>query len=398
MTPLLASLLLLLLLLIIPGATVAEEVEPCTSRSCGGIEIKFPFGLRGVNQSRRCSYPKFSVWCNNQSQTILTLPESGDLVINDIDYASQTLWVNDPGQCLPRRFLKGLNLSSASPCQLDPDLYNLINLTFLRCPSNLTQSLLTSVRCLNDPANSSFAVTYVWMRSIPPPWNESCEVINSSVPYPVSAIDPWSFWVDIGEDLQLTWGRPRCGLCESRGQDCGFAERMGLRTGCFSRSQESSGIPKGVKYGLTIGVGIPGVLCLIGLGCIICGKIRRRRNTRPSTDLPITAFAVQSSPFRMGLDGSTIEKYPMTLLGESRRLPKPNDNICSICLSEYEPKEALRTIPDCNHYFHAHCIDEWLRMNATCPVCRNSPTFTPSSASDSASSSVSPSSSISSSH
>lgn len=364
--------------------------------SCGGIEIKFPFGLKGHNQSRRCSYPRFLVSCNNQSQTIFTLPESGDLVIKGIDYASQILWVNDPNQCLPRRFLKGLTLSS-SPFQFDPGLYNRINLTFLRCPSNLTEiSLLTPVRCLNDLANSSFAVTYLWMRSIPSLLNESCEVINSSVPYPISNIDPWPFWVDIGDDIQLTWGRPSCGGCEAQGQDCGFSKDTGLQTGCFSRSQESSGLPRGVKYGLTIGVGIPGFLCLIGLGCFMCGKVRRRRNPRPSIDLPNSSFMVQSSPFRTGLDGSTIEKYPMTLLGESRRLPKPSDNICSICLSEYEPKETLRTIPDCNHYFHAHCIDEWLKMNATCPVCRNSPTHTPSSTSTS--SSMSPSSSLSSSH
>jgi hypothetical protein len=33
----------------------------------------------------------------------------------------------------------------------------------------------------------------------------------------------------------------------------------------------------------------------------------------------------------------------------------------------------LRSIPECNHYFHAACIDEWLKMNGTCPICRNSP-------------------------
>ena len=74
-----------------------------------------------------------------------------------------------------------------------------------------------------------------------------------------------------------------------------------------------------------------------------------------------------------GLDGSRIEAYPITLLGESCRLPRPNDNTCSICLSEYQAKETIRTIPDCDHYFHADCIDEWLKLNAACPVCRKTP-------------------------
>ena len=71
------------------------------------------------------------------------------------------------------------------------------------------------------------------------------------------------------------------------------------------------------------------------------------------------------------LDKPTIESYPKTIVGVSGRQPKPNDNTCPICLSRYKPKQTLRTIPKCNHYFHAYCIDKWLRMNASCPVCRN---------------------------
>lgn len=74
-----------------------------------------------------------------------------------------------------------------------------------------------------------------------------------------------------------------------------------------------------------------------------------------------------------GLDGPTLESYPKIVLGESRRLPKPDDITCSICLSEYRPKETLKTIPECQHCFHADCIDGWLRLNATCPICRKSP-------------------------
>ncbi|KAK7858270.1 putative ring-h2 finger protein atl69, partial [Quercus suber] len=60
-------------------------------------------------------------------------------------------------------------------------------------------------------------------------------------------------------------------------------------------------------------------------------------------------------------------------LGESWCLPKPNDDTCPICLSEYRSKETLKTIPKCQHCFHTECIDEWLSLNATCPICQNSP-------------------------
>lgn len=65
--------------------------------------------------------------------------------------------------------------------------------------------------------------------------------------------------------------------------------------------------------------------------------------------------------------------YPEVVLGESKRLPKPNNGPCSICLSEYKPKQIVRCMPNCNHCFHVDCIDQWLKMNPTCPLCRNSP-------------------------
>eukprot|EP00658_Telonema_sp_P-2_P024785 TRINITY_DN19978_c0_g1_i5.p1 TRINITY_DN19978_c0_g1~~TRINITY_DN19978_c0_g1_i5.p1 ORF type:complete len:106 (+),score=27.29 TRINITY_DN19978_c0_g1_i5:128-445(+) len=46
------------------------------------------------------------------------------------------------------------------------------------------------------------------------------------------------------------------------------------------------------------------------------------------------------------------------------------DPTCSICLCEYEEEEELRAMPSCTHVFHVTCIDEWLVLNQSCPVCR----------------------------
>ncbi|XP_027364633.1 RING-H2 finger protein ATL70-like [Abrus precatorius] len=43
---------------------------------------------------------------------------------------------------------------------------------------------------------------------------------------------------------------------------------------------------------------------------------------------------------------------------------------CSICLMDYKETDLLRVIPGCGHLFHANCVDPWLRINFTCPVCR----------------------------
>ncbi|GAB4832129.1 hypothetical protein Ancab_006148 [Ancistrocladus abbreviatus] len=68
-----------------------------------------------------------------------------------------------------------------------------------------------------------------------------------------------------------------------------------------------------------------------------------------------------------------IESCTEMILGESKRLPRPNNGPCSICLGDYRPKEVIRCMPDCNHCFHSSCIDQWLRMSPTCPLCRSSP-------------------------
>lgn len=44
---------------------------------------------------------------------------------------------------------------------------------------------------------------------------------------------------------------------------------------------------------------------------------------------------------------------------------------CSICITHYAESEHMRELP-CAHAFHCDCIDAWLRVNASCPLCRTS--------------------------
>ncbi|XP_009762973.1 E3 ubiquitin-protein ligase At1g63170 [Nicotiana tabacum] len=47
----------------------------------------------------------------------------------------------------------------------------------------------------------------------------------------------------------------------------------------------------------------------------------------------------------------------------------PEDAECCICICSYEDGAELRELP-CRHHFHAACIDKWLYINATCPLCK----------------------------
>jgi hypothetical protein len=40
---------------------------------------------------------------------------------------------------------------------------------------------------------------------------------------------------------------------------------------------------------------------------------------------------------------------------------------CPIC---YETDSVIRQTLSCGHTFHLHCVEQWLRKNSTCPMCR----------------------------
>jgi hypothetical protein len=50
--------------------------------------------------------------------------------------------------------------------------------------------------------------------------------------------------------------------------------------------------------------------------------------------------------------------------------PLPGDQSnCSICLGEFTKGESLKSLL-CVHFFHKDCIDAWLMVGHTCPVCK----------------------------
>ncbi|KAL2524952.1 RING/U-box superfamily protein [Abeliophyllum distichum] len=344
----------------------ADICSPAYCNSIHGPGIRFPFRLIG-RHPERCGYPGFDLSCNNQNQTILNLPRSGEYVVDYIDYTQQVILINDPDHCVPKKIL---NFSlSGSPFE---GTYTK-KYTFFNCSSVWTEYTSYDVEPLLCLSGENYTVLAMSSYSLPQQIPVSChEISHVSIPALRYVSQYWSS-MEAREDFQLTWDEPGCTSCEVNGGICGFKGNTVLELGC-SRPP-NRGLPRSAKYGIIIGIGIPGLLCLIGLACYAFGRIRAfsHRSRLSTTELPTITISQQPVVRAIGLDGPTIASYPKTVLGESRRLPKPNDGTCPICLSDYEPKETLRSIPDCNHYFHANCIDEWLKLNGTCPVCRNSP-------------------------
>ncbi|XP_023512248.1 RING-H2 finger protein ATL18-like [Cucurbita pepo subsp. pepo] len=47
------------------------------------------------------------------------------------------------------------------------------------------------------------------------------------------------------------------------------------------------------------------------------------------------------------------------------------EEMCSICLTEFAREDSVCKLPDCAHVFHFDCIEKWHERNRfTCPLCR----------------------------
>ncbi|KAL4511748.1 hypothetical protein ABPG72_012593 [Tetrahymena utriculariae] len=66
---------------------------------------------------------------------------------------------------------------------------------------------------------------------------------------------------------------------------------------------------------------------------------------------------------------------------DSLNLDEEEENQCIICLAKYSNDDDVRKL-NCKHYFHQHCVDEWLKKKKDCPVCRQCPLNVEASAED----------------
>lgn len=47
-----------------------------------------------------------------------------------------------------------------------------------------------------------------------------------------------------------------------------------------------------------------------------------------------------------------------------------SDERCPICLDDYKPLDQVLKLPECTHWLHKPCLEQWLKGASTCPVCR----------------------------
>ncbi|KAF3595711.1 hypothetical protein DY000_02024974 [Brassica cretica] len=87
--------------------------------------------------------------------------------------------------------------------------------------------------------------------------------------------------------------------------------------------------------------------------------------------LPMYKFQAFHSNEKSNTGAGKMVPVPTDGLGlATERTLLAEDADCCICLSSYEDGAELHTLP-CNHHFHSNCIVKWLKMRATCPLCKH---------------------------
>ncbi|KAL9167271.1 hypothetical protein ABFS82_05G084500 [Erythranthe guttata] len=202
---------LLLLFPVVAVVVVQGNGDDCTPIRCSKHSpiIRFPFRHQ-TQQPQHCGYPGFDLNCDHKNNTVLVLPFSVNVVVKEINYASQTILVYDPENCLPQK-LPHLNLSTSSFHFLLDDFDNYkSDSAIFKCSDDADTSLYRFIPCLIDPINKYYIVDNdnIYLYTL-----ASCTKIHD-----ISAVIPWS--ISDKKGFRLEWSEPTCGHCEAQGKRC----------------------------------------------------------------------------------------------------------------------------------------------------------------------------------
>ena len=67
-------------------------------------------------------------------------------------------------------------------------------------------------------------------------------------------------------------------------------------------------------------------------------------------------------------DAAIVSELPETQIDDIKKLDKDKQN-CVICMEDFKTGDKSTNLP-CLHMFHTNCIQNWLKKQNTCPICK----------------------------
>ncbi|CAK9141689.1 unnamed protein product [Ilex paraguariensis] len=97
---------------------------------------------------------------------------------------------------------------------------------------------------------------------------------------------------------------------------------------------------------------------------------------RGASDESINALPIHKFKLKRNVSGSSgdsdskVGECEFVAVGtENECAISGEDAVCCICLARYADNDELREFP-CSHFFHTECVDKWLKINASSPLCK----------------------------
>ncbi|KAE8709424.1 reticulon family protein [Hibiscus syriacus] len=117
----------------------------------------------------------------------------------------------------------------------------------------------------------------------------------------------------------------------------------------------------GLGYSIAVALGFLLLLSIILLASYIC--------CRPSSS-PVRAFPPNPAA---GYDGIVLPRV-IFIDEDDATLVLGLDEAA---INSYPKFQFSKETVACRHCFHVSCLDTWLKLNGSCPICRNSPLSAP---------------------
>nr|XP_027095478.1 LEAF RUST 10 DISEASE-RESISTANCE LOCUS RECEPTOR-LIKE PROTEIN KINASE-like 2.4 isoform X1 [Coffea arabica] len=209
------------ILLVEKSSAAHYQYEACVPKACGNLSIKFPFHIRGLQESY-CGHPGFELTCSNSPAIHLT---EDVYVIDNIQYENRTFRVHNEavsnvGGCLPQI----RNISEDSQLGIvDTSRLHLLS----NCNSKLPEVLSSYKVDYCDPFNREDLGLV--MLGEDKNLNIALQECNTNVLAPVEVDKNGGNGIVDYEGLLrkgflLNWKVADCSECERSGGRCGFNE------------------------------------------------------------------------------------------------------------------------------------------------------------------------------
>lgn len=183
----------------------------CSNIKYFGTIVRYPFKLQGQDPKICSNYTDLR--CDPQNRTNVNLPYSGDFIVDDIDYVTETATLSDPEDCLLKRLMMNLNLSSSPFSAI---MYE--NYTFYNCPltTKLIQDGFEGMACLRNDTGNNATIASSSVNSPETMITKfGCsEVVTVQLPVRRNGQFDYS---GFDSKLELKWSAPDCLACYQTG-------------------------------------------------------------------------------------------------------------------------------------------------------------------------------------